>query len=153
VPQVDVEDWARRLAAKWPQVESVWLCGSRAHGWHDPLFSDYDVIVCLRDDCYERSRPEGCVRDLFRPKDQIEQRIAFDPEFNFGEALDLFFLDPGGALSRWAWGPGDPPEWVLREEEWLRQYLLAGDVIGDFDRLYRDLKNAKCLFSTNPDGR
>jgi hypothetical protein len=140
---VNIEAWAVALAEKYSQVACVGLCGSRARGWERPD-SDWDVVIWLDDSAYVRN-DLGCPV----PIDQIEQRIAFDPEFRF-KGLDLFFLRPDarGGLARWEWGPGDPPDWVLKwqDDEDIGPMLLDGIPVGDFNRFFSDLKHARPLF-------
>jgi hypothetical protein len=140
---VNIAAWAVALAGKYPQVACVGLCGSRARGWERPD-SDWDVVIWLDDSAYARNE-----HGYLDPIDQIEQRIAFDPAFRF-EDLDLFFLrQQDHSLARWEWGPGNPPDWVLNEEDddlGLRSMRLHGVPIGDFSRFYQDLKYARPLF-------
>jgi predicted nucleotidyltransferase len=140
VQEIDLEEWVRVLLARYPHcVHQVWLCGSRASGAVTGPDHDYDLLIVLREECYDQ---EG------KAKDQLEQRIAFDPRVRF-EGLDLFFWrQPHGYLGRWEWGPGEPPAWVMQEEdEEFRAYLLDGVPFGDFNRFYRDLKYARRLYS------
>jgi hypothetical protein len=136
VPEVDLQDWGLRLAAKYPQVKEVWLCGSRAKGWHVEK-SDYNICLVLNDECYDTQTHEQ--------KEQIEQRIAFDSEFLF-YGLDLLFLRLRGDLGRWEYGPGDVPQWILDvQDEYVRDCLVHGCPHGDFSRFYNDMKFAQCL--------
>ncbi len=54
----DIKGWIHRLVSSWPQVEGILLVGSRALGYAR-LGSDWDIIVALRDACYENV-PDGC---------------------------------------------------------------------------------------------
>jgi predicted nucleotidyltransferase len=150
VPDVDLVAWVDRLTKKYPQVQSVHLCGSRARGLQSHG-SDYDLCLCLEDGAYELI--DGHVQQ----KNQIEQVISFDPEICF-KGLDLFFLRPRSTLHRWMWGPGGPSlEEILEEQarldaelgqehcEWWEDCVRDGSPIGDFDRWWRDSEYAKEL--------
>lgn len=142
VSAVDLSNWVRRLVWRWPQVTDVALVGSRARG-NASAHSDYDVVVCLGDDCYEdEETSQG-----------LEQRIAYDPDLAFA-GLDLFFLRPNGTLGRWAWGPGEEPPCVAPDDpdaDYINAAIRRGELLGDFSRLYRSLPQARRLYGvTDP---
>jgi predicted nucleotidyltransferase len=188
--EADFEAWLERLISRWPQVDSVHLTGSRSRGMDRPD-SDWDIIVCLTAECYEeigRNANRFGEWIYYQPLDKIEQQIAFDVELRH-EAIDLFFMDPGGALRRWQWLEvkelldilPDEEQAVLEaligevesllelpEEEALErleqackaaapqeletlEHFSAGDLYGDFDRLYRSLSDAKELYQRTVD--
>lgn len=71
-PAIDLTAWVEQLVSRYPQVETVALVGSRAHGRASPQ-SDYDIVLCLRNECYaDDQTPDG-----------LEQRLAFDPQLRF----------------------------------------------------------------------
>jgi hypothetical protein len=134
-PPDDIEAWAAHVAELYPQVERVVLCG-----WDGPD-SELDVAVCLADAAYVETG-DGAYR--------LEQRITFDPEVRC-DGLDLYFVRPRAELGYWAWPPGEPPDWLTRERnDYLRDSLLVGHVVGDFRRFCYDLQNAVVLFDRRP---
>ena len=141
--ELNIRDWARRTVSLYPTVDQIWLCGSRAGGWARPT-SDYDLLVVLTPDSYDA---DGVQRN------QIEQRIAFDPSLR-DERIDLFFRRPGGGLGRWDWGPDDPCPRSGCDD--FDDYVAGGVPPGDFSRFEEDLRYAVGLFNraTNcvPDG-
>ena len=99
VTQINILDWAIRLAILHENIEDIYLGGSRVRGTHSRLYSDYDVMIRLSEESYE---------GMWDQIDMIEQRIAFDGWFR---GLDLFFRrpdGPDGPITRWASKPHDP---------------------------------------------
>jgi hypothetical protein len=134
-PPDDIEAWAAHVAELYPQVERVVLCGL------DGPDAGVDVGILFRESVY--AEPGG---EAYR----LEQRIAFDPEVRC-DGLDLYFVRPRAELGYWAWPPGEPPDWLTRERnDYLRDCLLAGHVVGDFGRFCHDLQNAVVLFDRRP---
>jgi predicted nucleotidyltransferase len=153
----DFQQWLQRLGNKYPQVTNVALVGSRADDCAR-VDSDWDVVICLEDSIYDieehKSKQSAYTYTTSELKDKeqnIEQLISWDEEIGSDSpALDIFFLRPGGTLSRWerssfleelkAKYPGDKGI----------QMLLDGVPAGDFDRLYKSLKYAKVVYEVRP---
>jgi len=133
-----VEQWAAIATARHRQIEAVWLCGSRALGAERPD-SDYDVLVALGDASYDEHSAQ---------REQIEQRIAFDPALRRPD-FDLFFLRPRGQLGRWEFGPDDPCPAVDGDsfaDEDSRDCLLHGCPPDDWSRFFKDLRDAVLIW-------
>jgi hypothetical protein len=136
--RAELEQWADKVIGRYPQARQVWRLGTRSMRSMEP--DEVDLVVVLRDDCYEfRGRSAY-------PKDQIEQKIAFDPALQF-PGLVVFFMQPDGHLSSWLWGPGDPPdEYVNEPDEQVRYCYLNGGMMGDTTRLYQDVQHSRRLY-------
>lgn len=87
----DPDAWAKAIGATYPEIESLYLVGSRAAG-AGREDSDWDVVAVLRESCY------GQDGEPIDP--EIERRITEDPENAF-DGLDLFFIRPGERHFRW----------------------------------------------------
>jgi hypothetical protein len=142
--RVDVGRWVRDLLARSPkEVEAVWT------------FPDYRcdvVVVALTRDCYDvRPSREGLHGDEAVQKDQIEQRITFDPALKF-DNLNVFFLRPDRfEWGCWDWGPGEPPAEILNEpDEDIRWSSLNGFPYGPMDRYHREFRYADRLYPPYP---
>ena len=110
--QEEFDAWLERLLALYPQVTEVSLVGSRAFGYARPN-SDWDVILCLEDDCYQPDEKGHPVQ-----VDKIEQRLAYDPAL-YSKALDIFYLRPDGSLGRWDLGPDEE----LKDDPEMDEYV------------------------------
>jgi hypothetical protein len=134
----DLERWAEKLVDLYPQAGSVWLVGTNSLRSMEK--DEVDLAVVLAENCYE-------IRDgRTYPKDQIEQKVAFDPALQF-PGLVVFFVRPNGGVTSWLWGPGDLPAKYLNEpHEEIRDSYLNGWLMGDNSRLYRDLRDSRRLY-------
>jgi hypothetical protein len=140
----DGEQWVRDLLARYPnKVRGVWAFQDGA----------FDVVVlALAHDCYDvRPRGEGLYGDEAVQRDQIEQRITFDPALNI-DNLKVFFRRPDrGEWGCWDWGPGEPPAEILNEpNEELRWTSLNGVTFGPMDTYYKELRYAYRLYPPYP---
>jgi predicted nucleotidyltransferase len=161
----DLKLWARRLAARFDDVNEVYLVGSRARGQQHKN-SDYDVAIRLRPECYDQQGNQI---------NKIEQRIAFDDESWF-KGLDVFFVGPTDVrpLHKWTWGPDESFDDIKDEEyelyqssreddfrqrlgrSWRRSRrqefeervncLCFGEINGDMSKFFEDWKFRRLLF-------
>lgn len=157
--------WLDELVTLHPEITDVMLVGSRALGVNRPD-SDFDVIICLRDACYELIE-KACVAidgspstyTTARARDYGELRMALEIS---RPSLDIFFLWPDGTLHRYNYLELIYEELLegkyqalmelvgheLSDEEasQLAGPILDGELEGDFTRLYKELGHAKALY-------
>jgi hypothetical protein len=139
-----MNDWAQMLVSRYSdQVRSVrWF----------PAGSVDVVVVRLTDDCYDvRPCGEGLYGNEAVQKDQIEQRITFDPALKF-DNLNLFFLRPDRrGWGYWSWGPGEPPAEILNEpDKEIRWCGLNGFPFGPMDSYHKELQYAHRFYPPYP---
>lgn len=134
----DFQDWLQETVRKWPEIESIHLTGSRAEGYHSED-SDYDLIICLPERYYKTETTESGY-EISNRKDDTELRIAQDRR---RPALDIFFLRPDGVLIRHNYADSV----YDGSGEQAQEAFMDGSLLGDFDRLYKSLKDAKELYT------
>jgi len=128
---LDVQQWTNETAARYPEVLSVHLIGSRANRTAKE-HSDFDFIVCLSDDCYKVNGFE------------IEKKIA---EENWHKDIDIYWLRPGGSFGNW---PVRAKDTTLLEADESYSCHLSGDLFaaqyGMWERLYISRAYAERIF-------
>lgn len=148
--------WLLDTVARYPEIDSIHLTGSRSEGSHKPD-SDYDLVVCLSEALYDTETivsQSGYRHKIARRKDDTELRIALSTR---RPAIEIFFLRPDGLLARYMEPeeyykgqiPGDQMEGLLEicgTEEKVMEALMDGHLLGDYDRLYRSLKKAQPVY-------
>jgi predicted nucleotidyltransferase len=147
----DFQKWLQETVRRWPEIESIYLTGSRARGYHRED-SDYDLIICLAESYYETETRDGY--RISRRKDDTELRMIHDI---VGPGLDIFFYRPDGHLRRHIYLDGvcdlemyyENMEILADASGSIKGAMDAGwdgFLMGDFDMLYKSLKYAKELY-------
>jgi len=136
----ELKEWAKCVGGKYPEVESIWLCGSRTVGVKGPDH-DYDILVV----------PEGQVYRRVRWR-EFEQSVAFDEEAVF-PGLEMYFYRIRGdsfiGLGRWDFKPGESPPEDWFDSKWNGYFyscFINGCPPGDFSRFLKELEYAKLLY-------
>lgn len=150
------QTWLLDTIAKYPEIDSIYLVGSRSEGCHK-ADSDYDLVVCLSDNLYETETivsQDVYRHDISRRKDDTELRIALSTRRS---AIEIFYLRPDGILTRYMYPeeyykgqiPEDQMEGLLEiygTKERIIEAIMDGELLGDFKRLYRSLDKAKSVY-------
>ena len=109
-----------RLVRGYPQIDDVILVGNRGVRTARPD-DDVELLIVLDPSQYEEEPPPSVEQrwtwGRFRPRDRIEQRIAFDPDCQ-GDGLIVCFWRPDAEVAHWGSGPDGPAPTTLPIESW-----------------------------------